>query len=178
MTSGLTLCTERLVLRRPAPRDKEAIIAFYMSERSQYAGGHVPRFMAWKNTAAIFGHWQLNGFGLWAVTRKGDDAIIGLVGPFYPDGWPETEIGWLIFEGAEGQGFAQEAAVAALADARARLGWTDIVSYIAPNNARSIALADRLGAVLDPQAAVPFADKPTKVYRHLPEDDGSVEAYA
>jgi RimJ/RimL family protein N-acetyltransferase len=178
MTSDLTLCTERLVLRRPAPRDQEAIVAFYMSERSAYAGGHVPRFMAWKNTAAIFGHWHLNGFGLWAVTRKCDDTIIGLIGPFYPDGWPETEIGWLIFDGAEGHGFAYEAAVAALADARSRLGWKHIVSYIAPENARSIALADRLGAVLDVNADVPFADKPTHVYRHLPENGGGVEADA
>ena len=178
MTATPTISTERLVLRRPEARDKEAIVAFYMSERSQYAAGNVPRFMAWKNTASIFGHWELNGFGLWAVTRKGDDSIIGLVGPFFPDGWPETEIGWLIFDGAEGQGFAHEAAVAAVADARSRLGWTNIVSYIAPENARSIALADRLGAVLDAKAAVPFADKPTLVYRHLPEDDGSVEAYA
>lgn len=164
MTSR-TLTTQRLVLRAPAARDEAAVVGFYMSERSQYAGGYVPRFSAWRNFAATLGHWQIRGYGLWAVTRAGDDTIIGLVGPFYPDGWPETELGWLMFDGAEGQGFAYEAACAALSDARETLGWSEIVHYIAPENTRSIALAERLGASLDLHAQSPKPDEPTLVYR-------------
>ena len=53
-----------------------------------------------------FDLWPLGAQGLWPLgcDPQGDDSIIGLVGPFFPDGWPETEIGWLIFDGAEGQG--------------------------------------------------------------------------
>ncbi len=160
----LRLETPRLILRPPAPRDMQASVAFFMDERSQYAGGHVGRFHAFKQFAHLLGHWQIKSFGLWTVTLKGSDDAIGMVGPFFPEGWPETEFGWLIFEG-EGKGYAFEAAQAALADARDRLGWTDIVHYIAPENARSITLAERLGARLDPDAAIPFADKPTLVYR-------------
>lgn len=165
MTDAAIITTDRLTLRRPAPRDCATVVAFYESERSQYAGGHVPSFAAWRNFAAILGHWQIRGYGLWAVTRTGDDTIIGLVGPFFPDGWPETEIGWLIFDGYEGQGYAAEAAKAVIADTRARLGWTEIVHYIAPQNTRSIALAERTGAVLDTSAATPKPDVPTLVYR-------------
>lgn len=165
MTTPRTISTARLTLRQPAPRDAAAVVAFYMSERSQYAGGHVSRMNAWRNFAAVLGHWQIRGFGLWAVTRTGDDTILGLVGPFYPDGWPETEIGWLMFDGAEGQGYAAEAARAVIADTRATLGWSDIVHYIAPQNTRSIALAERLGATLDPNAAQPKPDSPCLVYR-------------
>lgn len=171
MTTTRQLQTDRLILRRPQSQDKDAIIAFYMSERSQYAGGNLPRFHAWKNTAAVFGHWDLNGFGLWALTLKGSDDILGLVGPFFPEGWPETEFGWLMLEGSEGKGYAFEAAQAALEDAYAQLGWTSIVHYIAPENARSVALAERLGAKLDPDAAIPFAEKPTLVYRQ-PKREG------
>ena len=53
-------------------------------------------FFAWRSVAMIFGHWATRGYGLWAVTERGCDDIIGLVGPFYPKGWPETEIGWEI----------------------------------------------------------------------------------
>ncbi len=163
--SALTLETERLILRRPAPRDKDSIVAFYMSERSQYTGGNQPLFGAWKMAAMMYGQWEINGFGLWAVTMKGDDSILGLVGPFYPDGWPETEFGWLMFDGSEGKGIAFEAAQAALKDARERLGWREIVHYINPENARSVALAERLGAVYDPEAPQPFEDRPALIYR-------------
>lgn len=157
--------TERLRLRPLAPKDANAITAYYETERAKYTGGHLPRFGAWKNTAFMFGHWQLKGFGLWAVTLKGDDTIIGLVGPFFPDGWPEPEIGWIVFEGAEGKGIAFEAAQASLKDAQDRLGWEEIVHYIAPENTRSIRLAERLGAKHDPHAAVPKPDDPCLVYR-------------
>lgn len=161
----MRLETPRLILRRPNVTDADAVVAFYMSERSQYAGGHVPRFAAYRNFCALLGHWECRGYGLWAVTQKGDDSIIGLVGPFFPDGWPETEIGWLIFDGHEGKGFAMEAAKSAIADARSRLGWTDIVHYIAEPNSRSIALAQKLGAARDPAAQVPKPEDPCLVYR-------------
>ena len=99
------------------------------------------------------------------MTAKGDDTILGLVGPNFPEGWPETEIGWILLDGAEGRGIAFEAAQAAIADARARLGWTTIVHYIRKANARSIALAERLGATVDPDAALPRTDAPAWVYR-------------
>ncbi len=167
------LQTERLVLRPPAARDMVAGVAFYMSERSQFAGGHVMRHHAWKNMAAMLGHWQVRGYGLWAVTRKDDDHILGLVGPYNPEGWPEPEVGWLIFDGAEGQGIAAEAARSAMADARATLGWTDIVHYIAPQNTRSIALAERLGARRDPAAQVPKPDTPCLVFRNLAQAEAT-----
>ncbi|WP_417525273.1 GNAT family N-acetyltransferase [Marinovum sp.] len=162
---SLRLETERLVLRPPEARDVPALTEFYVSERSRYAGGNVPRAKAWSNAAAMLGHWQIRGYGLWAVTLRGDDTAIGLVGPYYPDGRPETEIGWELFDGAEGHGYALEAARAAVKDCRERLGWTEIVHYIAPENTRSIALAERLGAYLDVDAPQPKPDFPCLVYR-------------
>ncbi|MEJ6393662.1 GNAT family N-acetyltransferase [Gymnodinialimonas sp. 2305UL16-5] len=162
MTQILT--TEHLTLRRPGPQDAAATTAFYMSERARMAGGNLQRPAAWRYFAAMLGHWDIRGYGLWAVTRTGEDTILGLVGPYFPDGWPETEIGWLIFDGSEGKGIAYEAAKATITDARTRLGWHSIVSYIHRDNARSISLAERLGCTRDPNATHPNAD--ALVYRH------------
>lgn len=161
------LHTERLTLRRPAGGDWPALRAFHMSDRASYVGGPRDLGAAWRIFAAEVGHWDIFGFGMWAVTVTGDDAAIGLIGPWSPPDWPENEIGWFVFGGAEGKGYAAEAARAALTHAFDTLGWDTAVSYIAPGNARSIALAERLGAVLDPDAALPPGE-PCLVYRHTP----------
>ncbi len=166
MTDATTISTNRLVLRRPNSGDVPALTDFYVSKRSQYAGGFVPRAKAWSNAVAMLGHWQVHNYGLWAVTTKGDDTALGLVGPYYPDGRPEKEIGWVLFEGAEGRGIAFEAARATLKHAYDVLNWDSIVSYIAPENARSIALAQKLGAKRDIDAAQPDPSKPCLVFRH------------
>ncbi|BBU58844.1 hypothetical protein KU6B_51090 [Mameliella alba] len=59
-------------------------------------------------------------------------------------------------------------------------GWSTLVSYIHPDNTRSRALAERLGAVHDPNAQLPEGEtaQETLVYRHSPDADGSPEAYA
>jgi RimJ/RimL family protein N-acetyltransferase len=89
-----------------------------------------------------------------------------MTGPWFPEGWPEQEIGWSLWSAeAEGRGFALEAAQAARGYAYGDLGWPTAVSYIRPENRRSIALAQRLGAVLDPDAATPD-DSDDLVYRH------------
>ena len=72
----------------------------------------------------------------------------------------------MIFGNSEGKGIAYEAAHAARQDAFTRLGWNTAVSYIAPENVRSIKLAERMGAVLDPKAKAPKEDEPCLVYRH------------
>lgn len=158
--------TERLILRRPAGRDAATVMEFFRTDRAEHVGGQQTVGGAWRNFAAELGHWEILDFGMWAVTLKGDDQIIGLVGAWYPADWPETEIGWLIFDGYEGHGYAYEAAQAAIRHAFETLGWDTAVSYIAPANDRSIALAERLGATLDPDAPQPKPDHPCLIYRH------------
>jgi RimJ/RimL family protein N-acetyltransferase len=162
---NVTLSTDRLILRRPAPRDWDAFHAFMMSDRATAFGGHGDLAKAWRAFAAELGHWEIFDYGMWAVTLKGDDTALGLVGPWTPPDWPETEIGWMIFSPkVEGTGIAAEAAAETIRYAYAVLGWATAVSYIAPGNDRSIKLAVKLGAVLDEAATAPSPD--TLVYRH------------
>ncbi len=161
------LHTNRLVLRRPAARDWDAARAFFTSDRSKGIGGPYELGRAWVVFAAEIGHWEIFGYGMWAVTLRDEDVAIGLVGPWTPANWPETEIGWTIWApDLEGTGIATEAARAAIDHAWQVLGWDTIVSYIAPDNARSIRLAEKLGAVHDPDAPQPKPDTPCLVYRH------------
>ena len=64
----------------------------------------------------------------------------------------------------EGTGVATEAADAAVKHAYDVLGWRTAVRYIAHDNARSIRLAEKLGAKLDVAATGPTPT--TLVYRH------------
>lgn len=157
------------MLRPPAARDGEAYIAFYASERSAFSGGPMPRQCAWKAWCAEFGHWEMRGYGMWSVTTKDDDSALGVVGCWYPDGHPEPEIAFLMWEGGEGKGYAFEAAMAARAWAYETLNWTTAVSSIVPGNDRSIALAKRMGATLDMNADKEFDDD--LVYRHPSPDE-------
>jgi len=159
------LTTERLILRRPKACDLQLAMDFFMSDRAVGVGGPFTVGQAWRHFGYELGHWEIHGFGMWAVTLKDDDTILGFVGPWFPADWPEREIGWMMFANAEGKGIAQEAATAAIHHARTELGWTDFVSYIDEGLDRSIALAVRLGASLDPNAKSPVG-KPSLVYRH------------
>lgn len=146
MTPIPTLTTDRLILRAPEARDFPPFAAFYAGPRSHFVGGPLTRELAWRMLAMEIGQWQLNGFGRWIVARRDSDEPVGLVGPYMPDGWPEGELGWDLFDGHEGQGYATEAALTARAFAYGPLGWTTAISLVKPANTGSMAVCRRLGA--------------------------------
>lgn len=161
--------TSRLVLRRPLPSDFTAARAFYSSHRSKYAGGgaSTTESQAFVIFAAMLGHWEIRGFGTFVATRKDTGCIVGGFGPHFPAGRPERELGWCIWDPTlEGQGFAFEASVATRAYVFESLGWSTAVSYIHPDNAESIRLAQRLGCAIDPEAEAPAKDPLPSVFRH------------
>jgi len=161
------LKTARLTLRQPIPSDWDAFRDFMTSERANGVGGPRHAGLAWRQFASELGHWAIKGFGMWSVTHKDSDQNIGMIGPWCPVDWPENEVGWMIFDPkVEGTGVASEAARAAIDHAYDTLQWKTAVSYIAPDNARSIALAEKLGAARDDAATKPDRFPDTLVYRH------------
>ena len=146
MTSIPVLTTGRLTLRGPDARDIAANRAFYASDRSSFVGGPKTAEHAWRQLAAEIGHWVLNGYGRWMVDVTETGRTVGMVGLWNPEGWPEPEIGWDLYEGSDGRGYATEAAAAARTHAYDVLGWTTAISLIDPQNAGSAAVARRLGA--------------------------------
>ncbi|WBU57736.1 GNAT family N-acetyltransferase [Paracoccus sediminicola] len=161
--------TERLILRAPAAADWPYWRDFTLTDRARFIGGGSDKTEAamWRGFGHVIGHWVLRGYGMFVFSAKDSAIPIGMAGMWFPAGWPEHEIGWTIWTpDAEGKGYAFEAASAARDFSRKIHGWTDIVSYIDPQNHRSIALAKRLGATHDPAAAGPDTEDPVMVFRH------------
>jgi RimJ/RimL family protein N-acetyltransferase len=139
-----TLTTERLTLRAPRPDDVPAFARFYASDAARHVGGPMAEWEVWRYLAQVVGHWTFRGFGRWIVTRRDEDAAIGLVGLHFPPDWPEPEIGWMVW--APRQGIGTEAGRAARDWAYGPGKMTTLISSIDPANAASVALAERLGA--------------------------------
>lgn len=148
------LATDRLVLRGPRLADFPPMAAFWASDRSRHEGG--PRTMAgaWDDFAAAYGLWLIRGFGVWSVEHRTTGAFVGQVGLFQPAHYPEPDLGWTLTAEAEGKGLAHEAARAACDWVWANTALPSVVSYIGPDNDRSIRLALRLGGVRDETAEV------------------------
>jgi RimJ/RimL family protein N-acetyltransferase len=154
MASGVAgtipgLHTERLVLRAPHMADFDAFAAIFAADRKGHLGDPLDRDAVMEVFLAATGGWALRGHGLWSVERAADAVLLGFVLLDHETGDPEPELGWLFLKSSEGQGYATEAAASARAFARDSLGWATVVSYISEDNARSIAVAMRLGAAPD-----------------------------
>lgn len=180
MTLIPTLETERLKMRAPEARDIAPFAAFYASDRSSFVGGPLTAEGSWRMLAMEIGHWTLKGFGRWIVEGKATGDIVGMVGLFEPEGWPEAEIGWDLFNGFEGKGYATEAGHAARDYAYDILGWQTAISLVKSGNDGSAAVAKRLGA--RPDGTFTHERHGTMaIWRHpAPKEltDGGCEAYA
>ncbi|NKN05988.1 GNAT family N-acetyltransferase [Rhizobium laguerreae] len=137
---AMTIRTERLKLRMPDIGD----------------------FAAYAENVAL---WQLFGHGALTIELGETGECVGQVGINHGPLFPEKELGWFVYEPYEGRGYATEAALALRDWAFATLKLPSLDSYIAPGNAASVAVAERLGARLDPVA--PRTDPADLVYRHL-----------
>ena len=138
--------TERLRLRGPEAADFDTFAAFMASPRASRVGGPVSRAQAWRSFGHLAGHWLMRGYSMFVLADRASGAPLGMAGPWFPEGWPEPEIGWSIWAPeAEGKGLAHEAALAARRFAYDSLGWTTAISLIVEGNARSEALARRMG---------------------------------
>jgi RimJ/RimL family protein N-acetyltransferase len=147
MILGPTLETERLILRPPQPEDFELWAVFAADEENtKFIGGAQPRASAWRGMAMLAGSWALKGFAMFSVIEKSSGRWIGRLGPWEPEGWPGTEVGWGLAPEVQGKGYAVEGASAAMDWAVDHLGWTDIIHCIDPANRPSQKVAERLGS--------------------------------
>lgn len=146
-TPGPILATSRLILRLPVASDFEGYAELFGdAEAARYLGGAAPRGTAWRRFLQMPGAWMLQGFAMFSVIDRQTGEWLGQAGPWQPDGWPGTEVGWAFRRSAWGHGYAREAATAAIDWAFSELGWTDVIHCIDPGNRRSRALAERLGS--------------------------------
>lgn len=149
--------TERLILGMFREDDLDqyaeicgdADVVRYLGE-----GRPLARWEAWRQMAMIVGHWQLRGYGPWAVEERATGKLLGRIGFFNPEGWPGFELGWTLSKSAWGRGYATEGAKAALQFAFGKLNAVKVISLIQPANEPSIKVALRIGETLEGRTEV------------------------
>lgn len=156
--------TNRLTLRPMLLTDWPCYWQFMSSPRAIYMGGPFSETAAWGYFCSDIAQWSLLGHGCLMFDHLETGQCLGQVGINHGPLFPEKELGWFVFPQAEGQGYAFEAAYALREWAVQNINLDSLVSYVEPANLRSCRLAERLGAVLDPDADRP--DPADLVYRH------------
>jgi len=86
-----------------------------------------------------------HGHGLWMVELKDTGTPIGICGLIKRDVLDDVDVGYALLPEFCGQGYAAEAAAAALAYGRETLGLQRVVAVVNAENARSLRLLEKLG---------------------------------
>lgn len=164
----------RLRLRAWREEDRPAFAALNADPRvMEHLHGLLSRRESDALVDRIEAHFGLHGFGLWAVELRDAACFAGFVGLSVPrfeaHFTPCVEVGWRIAHEHWGQGFATEAATAALAFGFERLGLEEIVSFTVPANLRSRGVMDRIGMTHEPADDFdhPMFDASHRLSRHV-----------
>jgi RimJ/RimL family protein N-acetyltransferase len=151
--------TERLLLREPRLSDFDSFARFNAdAEMMRFLSGVIDRRTSWRLYTAMAGTWMLTGAGWWAIELRRTGEFIGTVGAFFrPDLAPiephsDFELGWSVFPPFWRNGYATEAARAALSHRFARHGARRAIAHVAATNVASIAVAKAIGMSLAEEA--------------------------
>ena len=146
------LRTERLVMRGFCEEDLDAWAQLSAdAEVTRWLGDPdgLSREEAWRRMAYFLGHWELRGFGQWALIEAQTGRLVGRTGLLRPENWPGLEVGWMVRREHWGRGFAPEAGQASLDWARDSLGAEHVISCIEDHNERSARVAEKLGMTVE-----------------------------
>jgi RimJ/RimL family protein N-acetyltransferase len=153
--------TERLVLRLPRLDDAEALLDLVGDPEVMRPIGSEPGGIevAVEHLERWIRRWQANDMGPFLVVHRADDRVLGRVGPLVWNArtWEtstladagddaQVELGWVIAQEHWGHGYATEAARATRAWIYDACGVERLISLIAPENVRSVRVAEKLGA--------------------------------
>lgn len=170
---SLQIETPRLILRVPRLDDLDRWAVMMTDDvAAQFIGGAAPREVTWRGLMTMIGAWHATGIGMFSVIEKSTGHWVGRLGPWRPDGWPGTEVGWAIARECWGRGYATEGAAAATDWAFDNLGWTDVIHSIHPANTASQAVARKLGSRnLGPgRLPPPYQETPVDIWGQSRDD--------
>jgi RimJ/RimL family protein N-acetyltransferase len=139
----------RLVMRRVRGDDAAFIFALlndpdwirYIGDKNIRTHDDARRYI----DATLIAMTARNGFGLDVVVRKADGVPIGLCGLIKRDALEDVDVGFAFLPAFRGEGYAREAAAAALAYGASAFGLRRVAAITSTGNARSIHLLESLG---------------------------------
>ena len=148
--------TDRLILRTFKDEDWRDLHPYYSDpECMKYTIGRtLTEGETWRTMATMIGHWELRRYGPYAVELKETGKVIGPVGMWFPNDWPEPEIKWGLVREYWGKGYAREAAQAVHQMAKEYFPGKRLISLIDTANAGSINLAKSMGATFEMEIEV------------------------
>lgn len=155
MPDDLRLRTSRFTLRSWQAEDRDAFAALNADpEVARDLGGPLSRAESDAKFDRYVTTFERLGFSR-LVIEGAQQRFLGYAGvmpspPGHPLG-PHAEIGWRLVRSAWGQGYATEAAQAALADVFMRVGLREVLAYTSADNARSQAVMRRLAFRREPK---------------------------
>jgi len=150
------LRTTRLLLRRWRENDLDPFAAMNADPAVMEHFHHGVRTRAETTDfmSRIEQEFERRGFGLWAVEVPGVAPFVGFVGLhealFAAPFTPAVEVGWRLARAHWGNGYATEAARAAVAFGFEQAGLKEILSFTSVGNLRSQRVMQRIGMVRDP----------------------------
>jgi RimJ/RimL family protein N-acetyltransferase len=100
--------------------------------------------------------------GWWAVELREPTEVVGWVGAFFRETSPHLEVGWTFRPKFWRQGFATEAARAALAYGIEKYDARRVIAHIANANVASVKVSQNLG--MRYEADIPFFDDVVGLY--------------
>jgi RimJ/RimL family protein N-acetyltransferase len=175
MTGAPHLKTERLVLRKHAIEDFAALHAMWTEPAVyRYITGHPStREESWSRLMRYLGHWTLLGYGYWAVEEQVSGAFVGEMGfadyrrEIDPPFGDRPELGWILRTNAHGKGYATEALTAIAAWGDIHFGKRETACMIAPENAPSIRVAEKIG--FHEELRTTYKGEPSVVFYRAPK---------
>ena len=146
--------TLRLKLRGYGLEDFDAYAAMWADpEVTRHIGDGSPKSEAesWTSLLRAVGHWQILGYGSWAIDEKPSGRFIGGIG--FNDSKRDRgdalkdllELGWMLSPSGSGKGYATEALQAVLEWGKTHFGQVRVIAITAPENIASMRVAQKCG---------------------------------
>ena len=172
---GIVCCdtmieTQRLLLRLPEAPDAQALMEIHLDPEVLAQGlvtltappGGID--VALRNIDGMLRHWRHYNYGRWSVVERGTGEVIGCVGFFHRQEEAEIELGWIVRRSHWGNGFATEAARAAIDWAWQSTTINHIVSLTRPDDARSQRVAEKCGQQFEKEGIEPLNDERRSIF--------------
>jgi len=154
ITSVPYLHTDRLLLREYRREDFDVFAAHLADPVSAAHLVLADRQAAWRIFCSQAGLWLMDGAGWWSVEEKETGRLVGSVGAFFREESTVMELGWNTYRAFWGQGFANEAAAAALNHALEIRREAKVRALITPANESSLRVARRLGLAYEAETEI------------------------
>jgi len=144
--SAFVFETQRLILREFDIRDAQSFYDLNKDiEVIKYTGDKAFESLASaKSFLEAYDHFQLHGFGRWAVVRKADEKFIGWCGLKLNEE-EYIDIGFRFFRNEWNKGYATESAIATLNYGFNILNLPEIIGRVAKDNTASVSVLEKLG---------------------------------